>query len=47
MHTAKDLAIKEGWYLIPISDEFSHSVDDKLSVYIPKLSSNIEIFIHV
>lgn len=46
MNTASMLKVREGWYSIPIPDSLPLSFGDKLSIYVPILSTNIEVFIN-
>lgn len=46
MSTAKKLGIIEGWYIISISPQMSLLKTQKLSLYIPLLGHNIEVFLN-
>jgi len=46
MHTAKKMDIREGWYILPVPDVLLPSLKDKLALYVPKLSTNIEVYIN-
>ena len=46
LYTAKKLGIIEGWYVIPIPPQISVLQNQKLSIYIPFLGHNVEVFIN-
>ncbi|RTZ65682.1 MAG: hypothetical protein DSZ29_03995 [Aquificaceae bacterium] len=46
MYTAKKLDVREGWYILPVPDVLLPNLKDKLALYVPKLSTNIEVYIN-
>lgn len=44
--TASRLNVREGWYIVPIPTDFKRDSGEKISLYVPTLSTNIEVYIN-